>query len=64
MNNVRVEKQPAYKSFEDYLRHFYGVSGPSRLQATLEASFGRRLARRVLEIEHSESDKNKLGATA
>jgi hypothetical protein len=54
-------QQPrSYTSYEEYLNHFYGASGKEdRSKLNLEASFGERLAKRVLEIEATESRREK-----
>ncbi len=67
MKNITDSKsnqESAYKSFDDYLRHFYGTRTKDNTQAALEASFGKRLAKRVLEVEQTEKDQTKHGAAA
>jgi len=45
------EHQSRYRSYEEYLRRFYGVTTMSDyFQSHLEASFCKKLAKRVLEL--------------
>jgi hypothetical protein len=56
------ERQRSYKSYEEYLRHFYGAkAGEDSTRLSLEASFGKRLARRVLEVEGTEKIQRRIG---
>jgi len=49
------QRERFYKSYEEYLVHFYGPSTEqSYTTLRLEASFGKRLAKRVLEVEAAE----------
>jgi hypothetical protein len=55
MTNRNDGEHRAYKSYEEYLKHFYGDSaGQDTSRLSLEASFGKRLARRVMEVEATE----------
>ena len=61
----REEQQRSYKSYEEYLNHFYGATtGQDSSRLSLEASFGKRLARRVFEVEATEKIQKTLNPTA
>jgi len=52
------EHQSRYRSYEEYLRRFYCVTTMSDyFQSHLEASFCKKLAKRVLELEATEKTK-------
>ncbi len=63
-DRVGSEEQRLYKSYEEYLNHFYGASaGQGSTRQSLEVSFGKRLARRVLEVEATEKTKKRTNPT-
>jgi hypothetical protein len=48
-----------YSSYDEYLRHFYGGAETVYSADKLEAFFGTRLAKRILEVEATERKKKQ-----
>jgi hypothetical protein len=60
MIQMADEQQPRrYNSYEEYLQHFYGATTLNEYTIlNLEASFGKKLAKRVLEVEANEKTQS------
>ena len=60
---ISVQQKRAYKSFDEYVEHFYGKNDLGSI-ARIEAAFGKRLAQRVLEVEATEQKKQAAASPA
>jgi len=65
MYRIENEQPRSYKSYEEYLIHFYGTAAEQDSnRLNLEASFGKRLVKRVLEVEATEKIQKNLNPTS
>jgi hypothetical protein len=59
------QNQRSYGSYEDYLRRFYGAAEQKNYSTlSLESSFGKKIAKRALEVEATEKSSNCIDQTA